>query len=373
MRGWPSSKIRLRSRLTCLLTGSVLALFSWQVDAAEIVTIAGTGIAEFSGDGGPGLKAGLSEPFGLEIGPDGKLYFCDFSNHSVRRLDLATGIISTVAGIGRKFGYEGDGGPATKALLHEPHEIRFDHDGNFFLSDTSSHAVRRVDGKTGVITTVAGTGKPGFSGDGGPATKALLDLPISVAMDSEAGLFICDIKNHRIRHVDFGSGLISTFAGTGERKSLFDGSPVAGAALNGPRSLTLDANRDLVIVLREGNAVYRLRRETMTFQHLAGTGQQGYAGDGNDARQARLAGPKGLAVDRLGNILLCDTENHVIRMIERSTGHITTLIGDGRAGDGPEGEPLRCRLNRPHGIFVASDGAIYIGDSGNNKVRRFVR
>lgn len=360
-------------RLTCILVSWAVAVSSWRVHAAEIVTIAGTGVAGFSGDGGPALKAGLNQPFGLEIAPDHALYFCDYSNHAVRRIDLSTGLITSVAGTAGKPGYAGDGGPATQAMLHEPHEIRFDRDGNFFLSDTSSHAVRRVDAKTGVITTVAGTGKPGFSGDAGPATKALLDLPIAVSLDSQTGLFICDIKNHRIRRMDFGSGVISTFAGSGERKSFVDGSPVAGTALNGPRSLALDANNDVIIALREGNAVYRLKRKSMTLHHVAGAGKQGYAGDGKDARQALLSGPKGLAVDRDGNILLCDTENNVIRIIDQSTGNIETLIGDGHSGDGPDGEPRGCQLNRPHGIFVDHHGVIYIGDSGNNKVRKFVR
>ena len=277
-----------------------MAILPWQLYGAEVVTIAGTGVAGFSGDGGHALKAGLNQPFGLEIAPDEALYFCDYSNHVVRRIDLLTGSISTVAGTGTKSGYAGDGGPATQAMLHEPHEIRFDRDGNYFLSDDQFPPRRSPRRRTrrGVISTVAGTGKPGFSGDGGPADQAhWLDLPIAVSLDSQSGLFICDIKNHRIRRVDFGSGVISTFAGNGEKKSFVDGSPVAGTALNGPRSLALDANQDVVIVLREGNAVYRLKRKTMTLHHLAGTGKQGYAGDGKDARQALLAGPKGLAVD----------------------------------------------------------------------------
>lgn len=360
-------------RQVVVLFGCVLAILSGQSSAAEVVTIAGTGTDEYSGDGGPALKAGLSQPFGLEIAPDGMLYFCDFTNHVVRRIDLTSGTIATVAGTGRKSGYSGDGQPATKALMHEPHEIRFDRNGNFYVSDTSSHAIRRVDAKTGLIATVAGTGKPGFSGDGGPATNGQFDLPISVFLDAETGLFICDIKNHRVRRVDFGTGKISTFAGTGEKKGIVDGAAVAGASLNGPRSLALDANQNLVIVLREGNAVYRLVRKDMTLHHLAGTGKQGFAGDGGDARQAPLAGPKGLAVDRDGNILLCDTENHAIRIIHHATGKIETLVGDGKAGDGPDGDPRQCRLKRPHGVFIDSSGVIYIGDSGNNKIRKYVR
>ena len=340
---------------------------------AEVITIAGSGIDEYSGDGGPALKAGLSQPFGLEIGPDGMLYFCEFSNHIVRRLDLQTQTVTTVAGTGRIQGYAGDGGPATAALMHEPHELRFDSAGNFYISDMLSQAVRRVDAKTKVMTSVAGTGQAGFSGDGGPAIKAQLDLPIAVALDGDTGLFICDIKNHRVRRVDLGTGLISTFAGTGERKGIFDGQPLAGSPLNGPRSIALTASRDLIVVLREGNAVYRIDRTLMTLHHVAGTGKQGFSGDGGDARQAQLAGPKGIAVDREGNILLCDTENHCVRMIHHSTGKIQTLIGDGRAGDGPDGDPLKCRLNRPHGVFADRDGTIYVGDSSNHKVRKLIK
>lgn len=346
--------------------------------AAEIVTIAGTGTEAYSGDGGPAIQAGLNQPFGLEIAPDGALYFCDYGNHAVRRIDLRSGTITTVAGTGKKPGYAGDAGPATSAMLHEPHELRFDNKGNYFISDTNSHAIRRVDGKTGTISTVAGSGKPGFAGDGGPAASALLDLPIAVSLDAGTGLLICDIKNHRIRRVEFtgsstGTGTISTFAGTGERKGITDGSPVAGAALNGPRSIAVASNGDLLVVLREGNALYRIDRKAMTLHHVAGTGKQGLAGDGGDARQALLNGPKGIAIDRQGHILLCDTENHAIRIIDQASGKIDTLVGDGKLGDGPDGNPRQCRLNRPHGIFVDRDGIIYIGDSGNHKVRKLIR
>ena len=359
--------------LSFLCLGTMLLAGNSPACGGDVVTIAGTGADAYSGDGGPALKAGLSNPFGLEIAPDGALYFCDFTNHVVRRIDLKSGLVTTVAGTGRKTGHAGDGGPATKALFHEPHEIRFDRKGNFYVSDTRSHAIRRVDAKTQVITTVAGTATPGFSGDGGPATKAQFDSPIAVSLDGEKGLFICDIKNHRVRHVDFATGHMSTFAGTGERKEALEGGAVATTAFYGPRSLALDANQDVVLVLREGNAVYRIDRKSKIVHHLAGTGQQGYGGDGGDARRALLKGPKGLAVDGEGNILLCDTENHVIRLIHKSTGIIETVMGDGQAGDGPDGDPKKCRLNRPHGIFVASDGTVYIGDSSNNKIRKWMR
>lgn len=356
---------------TLLLTVCLCLLLSSfsLTNAAEIVTIAGTGKDEFSGDDGPALKAGLGQPFGLDIGPDGALYFCEYSNHIIRRMDLKTSTLTTVAGTGRKAGYAGDGGPATKALMNQPHELRFDAAGNYFISDMLGQSIRRVDAKTGVITSVAGTGKAGFSGDGGPAVKAELSQPISVVVDRTNGLLICDISNHRIRRVDQQSGIITTFAGTGEKKPTPDNAAIEGTPLNGPRTLAVEENGNVIIVLREGNAVYRADLKAKKLHHLAGTGKQGFSGDGGDAKKAQLAGPKGVAVDKQGNILLCDTENHCIRIIHKD-GKIDTLIGDGKAGDGPDGDPHKCRLNRPHGVFVDTEGAIYVGDSSNNKVRK---
>jgi sugar lactone lactonase YvrE len=356
-------------RLFAAICIGVLSTNACVSSAADVVTIAGTGKDEYSGDGGTGLAAGLGQPFGLEIGPDGALCFCEYSNHVIRRMDLKTNIVSTVAGTGRKAGYAGDGGPATSALMNLPHELRFDERGNYFISDISNHAIRRVDAKTGVMTTVAGTGKVGFSGDGGPATQAMLGQPHSVVLAREHDLLICDIKNHRIRRVDLSLGIISTFAGTGEKKATPDGSPIAGTALNGPRTLAVEPDGNLIVVLREGNAVYRANLKSKSLQHLAGTGKQGYAGDGGDAKVALFAGPKGAAVDKQGNILLVDTENHCIRVI-RQDGRVDTLIGDGKAGDGPDGDPKKCRLNRPHGVFIDAEGAVYIGDSSNNKIRK---
>ena len=350
------------------LTLAVLLSAMSPIDAAEVKTIAGTGKAAYAGDGGPAVKAGVGGPFGLVVGPDGALYVCETTNHVIRRIDLKTGRISTVAGSGKK-GYAGDGGPATKALLNEPYEVRFDSAGNMYFVEMRNHIVRRVDAKTGRISTVAGTGQPGFSGDGGPAVKARLKVPHSIALDNAGQLYICDIGNHRVRRVDLKTGVISTFAGTGQRKPTPDGAPLTGTPLNGPRALDFDGKASLYLALREGNAVYRIDLKKYTLHHVAGTGKKGYAGDGGDAKQALLSGPKGIAIGPHGDVFLADTESHTIRVIRRG-GTIETLVGDGRRGDGPDGDPRKCRLDRPHGVFVDRQGTVYIGDSSNNRVRR---
>lgn len=355
------------SRLSwlCLTSGWVLVVVA--LEAAEIRTIAGNRSNQLSGEGGPALQAGVVEPFGLDIGPDGALYWAEFGSHVIRRMDLTTQTVSIYAGVPHQPGYKD--GPAATAQFNQPHEIRFDPQGNLYVSDMSTHTIRRIAWKTKEVTTVAGTGKAGFSGDGGPATQAELALPISVVLDGDAGFLICDIRNHRIRAVD-AQGMIRTVAGTGEKKPTPDAAPVVGTPLNGPRTLAVEANGNVIIVLREGNAVYRWNRQTQTLHHLAGTGQSGYAGDGGPAKEARLAGPKGVAVGPEGDIYLADTENHVIRVIHLQSGIIETVVGDGMKGDGPDGDPKRCRLNRPHGVFFDAAGNLYIGDSANHKVRK---
>jgi len=351
-----------------LWLGVVWGFVSLSAAAAEVRTIAGTGKHPVSGDGGPALEAGVSEPFGLDIGPDECLYWAEFGGHVIRKLDPQTGTVSVYAGTPNEAGHAD--GDALAAKFDQPHEIRFDAVGNLFISDMRTHTIRRVDWKTKQVSTVAGTGtKAGFSGDGAAATKAQLNNPIAVTLDGDRGFLICDINNHRIRAVDNKSGLINTVAGTGAKQKTPDGAPVEGTPLNGPRTLAIDAAGNVIIVLREGSAVYRWNRPANTLQHLAGNGKGGFSGDGGDAKLAQINGPKGVAIGPDGDIYLADTENHVIRAVRLKTGTIETVVGDGQKGDGPEGDPRKCRLNRPHGVFFDAAGTLYIGDSSNNKVR----
>lgn len=337
-------------------------------EGATISTVAGTGVKGFSGDGGPAEKAQVNNPFGLVRGPDGALYICDTDNHVIRRIDK-NGVISTMAGTAGKKGYAGDGGPATAALLNEPYEVRFDAGGSLFFVERMNHLVRRVDAKSGVISTVAGSGKAGFGGDGGPATAAQFSQPHSIQFDAAGDLYVCDIVNHRIRRIDMKSGVISTFGGTGEKKMAADGSKIDGASLLGPRAIDFDKNGDVWLALREGNAVYRIDMKARTLHHVAGTGKSGFTGNGGPAKAATLSGPKGVSIGPDGNVYLADTESHSIRMIDLKKGTLELVAGTGKKGDGPEPDPLGCKMGRPHGVFVDGDGMIYVGDSEAHRVR----
>ena len=215
-----------------------LIFFGGVIHAATIATVVGTGEKGFSGDGGLATMAKINAPFGVIKGPAGSLYICDTMNHAVRKVNRETGIITTFAGTGRK-GYSGDGGPATKAELNEPYEVRFNKAGDLFFVEMKNHIVRRVDAKTRRVNTVTGVGEAGFSGDGGPASKARLNRPHSIQFGPEGHLYICDIGNHRIRRVNMKTRRIETFAGTGARNKTPDGSPIAGTPLNGPRAIDL--------------------------------------------------------------------------------------------------------------------------------------
>jgi streptogramin lyase len=336
--------------------------------AATISTFAGTGTKGFSGDGGPAAAAQLADPNGIARGPDGALYICDTMNHRIRKV-TRDGRITTVAGSGEK-GFAGDGGPALAARLNEPYEVRFDRAGNVCWVERLNHVIRKLDVKTGVISTLAGDGTAGYSGDGGPAIRAQLKQPHSLGFDRRGDLYIADVSNHRVRKVDMKSGIISTLIGNGQSAPTPDGAKLAAdTPVSGPRALDFGADGTLWLALRQGHAVYRLDLTRGTIHHVAGTGQKGFSGDGGPAKSATLNGPKGISIGPKGGVYVVDTENHVIRVINPTRGTIALVAGTGTRGDGPDGDPLKCALSRPHGVFVDQDGAVFIGDTETHRVR----
>lgn len=347
----------------------LISLLVVQAFAASwtISTVAGTGVAGFSGDGGPATAAQINDPFGMVRGPDGALWFCEYTGQHIRKI-ARDGTITTVAGNGERA-YTGDGGPALKASFNRPHELRFDAAGNVFIADMVNNAIRRIDAKTGIITTFAGNGQKGYTGDGGPADKASLSSPHSIQFGPDGNLYICDIGNNVIRLVEMRTGTIRTFAGTGKPGPTPDGAPIAGTPLRGPRSMDFDRAGNLWIVTREGNQVLKFDLKAGTIHHIAGTGKPGFTGNGGPAKEATLSGPKGIAIDREGNAWLADTESHSIRMVNAKTGNLELIAGTGKKGNGGDGDPLQCAMARPHGVFVDTDGAVYIGDSESHRLR----
>jgi hypothetical protein len=337
--------------------------------SALIFTVVGTGDASYTGDGGVARRAGLNQPFDVALDKQGNLYCSEANNHCVRRVERGSGAIITVAGTGQ-VGYSGDGGPATQAQLNSPYGIALDMANNLYIVDRLNACIRMVEAATGIIRTIAGTGHPGYSGDGGPATQAQLQEPNDIVLDGQGHVFIADVRDHRVRVVDLATGLITTFAGTGDADSGGDGGPASRAALLGPRALAFGPSGDLYICLRNDHKVRKVDMRTGIIRTVAGTGERGYTGDHGPALQATFNGPKEIAIDRHDNIVLVDTENHCIRRIEAASGLVTPVAGTGQAGGSGDGGPATAAtLKRPHGACVDEAGNIFIGDSENHRVR----
>ena len=386
-----------------------------------IRTVAGNGTAGLSGDSGPAMAASLNEPKSLSLDREGNLLIADSENHVIRKMDRRCGIISTVAGTspvpdaegkteeavasaddpfsegqvtadkafaqqadlsgtvryvvngtGAAKRFAGDGGQAPEALLNFPTAIAVDQHGHLYIADTMNHRVRRVDGRTGVISTLAGVGQPRCSGDGGPSVNAALNEPAAVAVHGNR-LYIADQSNNRVRMIDLATGIISTVAGTGSAGYNGDRLPAAEASLAGPSGLAVGLDGTLYVADMFNGRIRAIDSTTGTISTVVGDGgEYRYQGPA-EASSPSLSRPSGIALDGDGNLLITDSDNHLIRRWERATGRIDRIAGIGEAGgDGDGGPALEAGLSYPFGIVVDANGHVLVADTFNHRIREIV-
>ncbi len=337
-----------------------------------IQTVAGGGSRGYAGDNGPATAAELNQPNDIAFDSAGDLFIADSTNHVIREVNAVTHVITTVAGDGGTDS-SGDNGPATAAAVATPTAIAVDSAGDLFIAEGFFNVIREVNAVSQVITTIAGTGAYGYGGDNGPATAAVLDGPFDIALDSAGDLFIADSANNRIREINAVNQVITTVAGTGSPGYSGNNGPATAATLHAPESIALDSGGDLFIadtsnhVIREVNAVNQM------ITTVAGNGSEdntGFAGNGGKATAAALGYPTGLAVDSAGDLFIADTFNNVIREVNAGSQVITTIAGTGSQNyAGNNGPATAAGLDEPSGLALDSAGDLFIADQSNNAIR----
>jgi sugar lactone lactonase YvrE len=347
------------------------ALFFLANSKAQIITsIAGTGTGGFSGDGGLATNAQMNSPEGVCVDASGNVYFSDGKNNRIRKINRSTGIITTIAGSGTR-GYSGDGGLAINAQLDGPAGISIDNSGNIYFSETYNHCIRKITISTGIINTIGGTGTAGYSGDGGLAINAKLNDPTGLFMDVSGDLYISDTDNERIRKISASTGIISTIAGNGSYGFSGDGGLAINCQLWRPNGFFKDILGNMYIADQGNNRIRKINASTNIITTIAGNGDFYYSGDGGSATSAGIFYPQGICVDGSGNLFFVSDSSR-IRKVTISTGIITTIAGTsgngGYSGDG--GLAVNAVLNWPEGIFIDITGNIYIADTYNNRIRK---
>jgi DNA-binding beta-propeller fold protein YncE len=344
-------------------TGTVLA--------EKIVLVAGGGEGP---DGTPAVSAKVVQPFALDFGADGAIYFVEMNGgERLRKID-ADGKLTTLAGTGKK-GLAGDGGPADQAEFNGMHNLAIAPDGSIYLADTFNNVIRKYDPNTKKITRIAGTGKKGYAGDNGPADQAEFNQTICIALSPDAQLlYVADIGNKRIRAVDLKKGTVRTVAGTGKAGVPKDGELATTQPLVDPRAVACDTKGNLYVLERGGHAL-RVISSDGKIKTVAGTGKAGKGGDGGAALQAAMNGPKYLSCDSDGSVLIVDTENHQVRRYIPGKETITLVAGIGKKGKaGLDGDPTKLEMARPHGAIThPKTGEIYIADSDNGRILKITK
>lgn len=388
-----------------------------------IRTVVGSGEAGWSGDGGAAVAARLNEPKAVALDHDGNLLIADSENHVIRKVDRRSGLITTVAGctsshdspltvmnraavpatddplsegsssaeaafvqqsdlsgtvryvvngVGSTKRFAGDGGLALDALLNFPTAIAADAEGDLYIADTMNHRIRRVDARTGRITTIAGVGLPRFGGDGGPSVAAGLNEPAALVVQG-ARLYVADQSNNRIRMVDLRTGVITTVAGTGTATFNGDGRPATEAALAGPSGLTIGTDGRLYIADTFNGRIRSVDPATGIIETVVGDGgEYRYQGE-MEASSPSLSRPSGIAVDLEGNVFMTDSDNHLVRRWDRVAGRIDRVAGTGNANYGGDGKtPLEASLNYPFGIVMGQENHLFVADTFNHRIREIV-
>ena len=330
-----------------------------------VFTVAGDSIVGFSGDGGLATAASLGSTEGVWLDSAGDIFFTDLGNFRIRKINAATGIITTIAGTGTG-GYTGDGILATDAEIYFPYGLFADNAGNCYFADRSNNRIRKIDAISGIINTVAGNGMVGFSGDGGQATNAKVNYPENVYIDRLGNMYIT--ADSRIRKVSASTGIISTIAGTGTSGYLGDGGLATNAQIDGAAAgMIADSIGNLFFADRGNNAIRKINAITHIITTVAGTGVAGYTGDSGMATLARIYGPIGLSLDRFNNIIISDNTNNVIRKVDAVTGIITTIAGTGDPSDlSSEGLPALIATMHPEFLYINSVGTIYYSNFGRH-------
>ncbi|MEM7533719.1 MAG: clostripain-related cysteine peptidase [Chloroflexota bacterium] len=345
----------------------------------DITTIVGNGplglgAGGLDGDNGPAIGAKINSASGVTVDSSGNIFIADHYNHRIRKVDGVTGVITTVVGIGPtgelNGRYGGDDALAISARINHPCDITTDTNGNFYFSDYANYRIRRVDGETGIITTVAGIGVRAHSGDNGFAINARVGQTCGIALDNSGNLFFTDSDHHRVRKVNLNTGIITTVAGNGIRGYSGNGGAATNAQLNTPMDVALDKYGNIFIAEYHNHVIRKVDTETGIISTVAGTGVGGYDGEGI-ATSVRLNGPHGVAVDNNDNIFIADRNNLRIRKVDATTNIMTNIAGNGTVGySGDNGPALNAQFAYPNNLAIDNDGNLLVTDYHNSRIRK---